>query len=179
VQLPSVGAVRPSHCPGCGVASRPVGRALVLHGHGVRTRQQLGPRTAKGAPTVLVLTVRRYQCQDCGCVCQVLPRGVLPRKHYSGGAIALALALWAYLRQPAPAVRARVSPFKRIGPSAMRGWHSLLRWSRGPPWPVESGQGGPRVRALEVARYLLALSPLTAAEHSVAARAFAAAQQTR
>lgn len=128
---------------------------------------------------MLLLTVRRYQCQDCGCVCQVVPRGVLPRKHYSGGAIALALALWAYLRQPAPAVRARVSPFKRLGPSAMRGWHSLLRWSRGPPWPVESGQGDPRVRALQVARYLLALSPLTAAEHSVAARAFAAAQQTR
>ncbi len=155
-----------------------MGRALVLHGHGVRTRQQLGPRTAEGAPEVPELTVRRYRCLACGCVCSVVPRGVLPRKHYSGGAIALALALWAVLRWSPPAVRGRVSPFKRVGPSAARSWHSLLRWGRGPPWPVESGAGGPRGRALDVARYLLATSPLTAAEHSVAARVFAAAQQT-
>ena len=161
------------------MASRPVGRALVLHGHGLRTRQQLGPRTAAAPPTVLELTVRRYRCLACGCVCSVVPRGVVPRKHYSGGAIALALALWAVLRQPAPVVRAQVSPFKRVGPSAIRSWHSLLRWSRAPPWPVESGACEPRARALDVARHLLALSPLSATDNPVAARVFAAAQQTR
>ncbi len=60
---PDVEAVRPGRCPGGGVASRPVGGRVVLHGHGKRSRQVLGPEEPGGTPTQV--QVRRYRCQAC------------------------------------------------------------------------------------------------------------------
>lgn len=177
MNFPSVEAVRPPLCPGCGAASRPVGGALNLQGHGIRSRQQLGPKFGHGKPVLIEVMTRRYRCTACGCVCSVVPRGVLPCKHYSAGAIALALALWSMLRVPSPQVRRLVSPFKSVGFTAARRWVSLFRWSRGPPWPVKLGAGGPRDAALDVTRFLLAVSPLSAVAHTVQARVFAAAGQ--
>jgi hypothetical protein len=38
-ETPTVSAVRPAQCSGCGAASRPAGRNLVVHGDGTRERQ--------------------------------------------------------------------------------------------------------------------------------------------
>jgi len=46
------------------------------------------------AAVVIAILARRYQCQPCGAVVLVVPRGILRRRLYSAGAIALALALW-------------------------------------------------------------------------------------
>ena len=59
----------------------------------------------------------------------VVPADVLPGRLYTGPAIALALALWAVLEMTAAAVRARVSPFPIIGPTAAGGWITLRRWA--------------------------------------------------
>jgi len=52
---------------------------------------------------------RRFQCQLCDAVLVVVPRGMVPRKRYSGPAIAFALALWALARLDEPEVFDRVS----------------------------------------------------------------------
>lgn len=72
---------------------------------------------------------RRYLCKGCGAVLTVLPASAQPRKHFSGAAIALALALWGLCGLSAAQVRAVVSDWVHTGASA-RGWRSLARWAR-------------------------------------------------
>ena len=60
----------------------------------------------------------------------VVPRGILRRRLYSAGAIALALALWGVEEITPGEVRARVSPWRIAGAAATAGWASLRRWTR-------------------------------------------------
>ena len=141
---PTVDEARPGQCPACGVASRPSGGKLALHGHGLRERHQWGPPELGAAAALLGVLLRRYQCQPCGAVLMVVPRGLVPRRLYSAGAIALALALWGVAELAPAEVRRRVSPFQVVGATAAAGWASLRRWSRA----VRAGRLFPVVRAL-------------------------------
>jgi len=129
-RVPSADAVRPASCPCCGVASRPAGGRLVIHGHGVRTRDQWGPLSAASPPEVGEVVCRRYHCLACGAILLVVPRGVLRRRVYTAGAIALALALWGVEGLVPGEVRRRVSPWRIFGASAAQSWASLRRWAR-------------------------------------------------
>ena len=156
-RLPTVDEVRPGRCPGCDAPSRPSGRNLGLHGHGLRERDQWGPVQLDAVATAFGILARRYRCQSCGAVIVVLPRGAVRRRLYSAGAIAFALGLWAVGGLAPAAVRERVSPHRFVGPTAAGGWASLRRWSRA----VRAGRLFPVVRAL----------PAEATLRQVAARA--------
>lgn len=127
---PPINAVRPPNCPACGVASRRVGGRIMLHGHGVRERQQRGPAAPDAAPEVASLMLRRYHCQKCGAVVTSAPETVAKHKLYSAPAIAWALALFGALKLAASEVRARVSPWRVVGPLNAERWATLLRWTR-------------------------------------------------
>lgn len=129
-RLPSVDEARPGSCPACGTASRPTGGRIVLHGHGLRARDQWGPPEAAAPSVVAEIIGRRYACQACTAVILVVPGGVLRRRLYSAAAIALALALWGIKGMTAPEVRARVSPWRHVGAAAAERWASLRRWAR-------------------------------------------------
>ncbi|WP_242396385.1 hypothetical protein [Anaeromyxobacter oryzisoli] len=103
------------------------------------------------------LLLRRYRCQRCGSVVVVGPRGLLRRRLYSAGAVALALALYGLAALPPAEVRRRVSPLRIVGVTAAAGWASLRRWSRA----VCAGRLFPVVRQL----------PADATLRQVAARA--------
>ncbi len=141
---PGVDEARPGRCPVCEAPSRPVGGALGLHGHGLRERHQWGPVTPGGLPELIGILVRRYQCQPCGAVVVVVPRGVLRCRLYSAAAIALALALYGVAALAPSEVRRRVSPLGIVGATAATGWASLRRWSRA----VRAERLFPSVRAL-------------------------------
>lgn len=126
-EVPPVARVRPARCPCCGGASREPGRALKLHGHGLRERQLRGPVERWGRPRIVVISVRRYRCQRCAAVITVAPRGVPARRLFSLPAIALALWLYGAQRQPPAAVRGAVSPWW-AGATAARSWEQLRRW---------------------------------------------------
>ena len=126
---PSAAEARPGRCPGCDAASRPVGGALGLHGHGLRDRQLRGPLAADGEPTTAVVWCRRYRCTRCRAIVLVMPRGVAPRRQYSQAAIAMALALWGLMAMPAEAVRERVCTWRARG-QASAGWSTLRRWAQ-------------------------------------------------
>ena len=103
---------------------------VVLHGHGLRSRDQWGPPDATGPPEVGEVVCRRYHCLACCAVLLVVPRGILRRRLYSASAIALALALWGAEGLAPGAVRRRVSPWRISGATAAMGWASLRRWVR-------------------------------------------------
>ncbi len=134
-----------------------MGGTLGLHGHGLRERHQWGPAELGAAAALIAILSRRYRCLPCGAVIVVVPRGILRRRLYSAGAIALALALWSVAELAPAEVRRRVSPFTVVGASAAAGWASLRRWSRA----VRAGRLFPVVRAL----------PAEATLRQVAARA--------
>jgi len=127
--MPSVEKVRPARCPCCGCASCPTGGHLRVHGHGRRGRQMFGPVEPLQDPVALDVTCRRYLCVACGAVVLVVPSEMLPRRRYSGPAIAQAFALFG-LQQMSPAeVRLRTSADRIVGATASTGWVTLLRWS--------------------------------------------------
>ena len=99
----------------------------MLVGHGLVERQVCGPASASGEPKQERVTLRRYRCRACKAVMVVGPRGLVPRRWYSAPAIALALATYAR-GEPAPVVRARTSPFARVGVAAVERWITLTRW---------------------------------------------------
>lgn len=125
-QTPSVEEVRPAQCAGCGGASRAVGRPLGVHGQGLLRRQVRGVLEVGGEPGVIVLSVRRYECQRCGAVMTVVPAGMLARRQYSASTIALALHLWLSVGQSDRMVRDGLCAWRRRGRSA-RGWAQLYR----------------------------------------------------
>lgn len=149
--------VRPGRCPICGASSRPAGGALGLHGHGLRERHQWSPLEPSDTPSLIGVLLRRYLCQSCGAVVVVGPRGLVRRRLYSAGAIALTLALYGVAGLAPAEVRRRVSPLRIVGPTAAAGWASLRRWSRA----VRARRLFPAVRAL----------PADATLRQVAARA--------
>jgi transposase len=128
-QIPSVDEVRPARCAGCGAASRPVGRCLVVHGQGLLQRQIRGVLEAEGEPGVVAIAVRRYECQRCRAVMTVVPAGMLARRQYSASSIALALHLWLVVGLSDRLVRIRLCAWQVRGRSG-RGWAQLYRWAR-------------------------------------------------
>ena len=150
--------VRPGRCPACEAPSRPLGGAIGLHGHGLRERHQWGPATPGGLPELIGILVRRYQCQPCGAVVVVVPRGVLRRRLYSASAIALALALYGVAALAPGEVRRRVSPLRIVGATAAAGWASLRRWAGA----VRGGRLFPVVRALPAEATLRQVAARTA-----------------
>jgi len=128
--LPSVDEVRPAWCPCCRAASQEPGRALGLHGHGVRERQVRGPLAPWGRPTTVWVGCRRYRCQHCSAVMLVVPRGIVCRRLFSIGAIAWALWLFGVEQLPPAQVREGVSPWQVLGATAAAGWAQLGRWAR-------------------------------------------------
>lgn len=101
---------------------------MTIHGHGQRERVQWGPAAPALSPAREGLALRRYVCLRCDAVLVVGPRGIAPRKRYSGSAIAFAFALWALAGKSQPEVFRRVSVFG-LSPSVVaQGWHSLRRW---------------------------------------------------
>ncbi|RKH56680.1 hypothetical protein D7X96_39065 [Corallococcus interemptor] len=126
-------SVRPARCPECGAASRPVGGALVLHGHGLRQRQVLGPLEWGDAAQAREVAVRRFRCTACRATCTVGPREVLTRRLYAATAIGLALALFGLLARPVAGVREQVSPWRVVGPGSVGRWCTLAAWVRALP----------------------------------------------
>lgn len=125
--MPSCAAARPARCPCCGAESRPLGRRVVVVGHGVVERQVVGPPSAHEAPAARLIRVRRYRCRACSAVLLVGPRGLLPGRWYHAGAIGVALVRLA-LGETHVAVRAAISPSRRQGASATERWVTLVRW---------------------------------------------------
>jgi ferredoxin len=137
-QMPSVADARPAQCMGCGAASRPAGKNLVVHGDGTRERQLRGPMTPDGVPELISVVGRRYECQSCGACMLVVPSEVLARRQYCASAIGLALAKWSSGATEA-AVRLCVSPLKVVGNAAVAKWVTLRRWA-------EAAAGGLKAR---------------------------------
>lgn len=89
---------------------------------------------AARTPESLVITMRRYRCRACRAIVVVGPLGLVRRRWYGAGAIALALE--AYGRgETSVAVRRRVSPSATVGVSACERWVTLPRW-------IEAARGG-------------------------------------
>lgn len=75
-------------------------------------------------PSTRTLLVRRFICRSCAAVITVLPRQILARRHFSAGAIGLALFVYGKLRGTAAHVAERVGLWGR-GPGA---WRTVRRW---------------------------------------------------
>jgi hypothetical protein len=99
----------------------------VLVGHGLVERQVRGPTSTLTPPEEGVLTLRRYRCRACRAVVVVGPRGLIVRRRYGAGPIALALSLYAH-GATSEMVRSRTSPMRTVGPSAVDRWVTLVRW---------------------------------------------------
>jgi len=144
---------------------------LGLHGHGVRTRQLRGPPAPDAPPETRVLVLRRFRCVACGGTCTVAPREVIARRLFSLCAIALAFALWGLARLPAPAVRAKVSPWSQVGVTAAETWSQHRRWARGPLAGPPS-TGSLRERAARRARQAAGHAPPSHRARPLPAQAF-------
>jgi hypothetical protein len=113
-------------------------------------------------------------------VLTVLPEAVLARKHFSGAAMALALALWGLCGWSAAQVRALVGGRMQAG-GPSRGWRTLARWARqvadGTLWASLDwrAQGEPRQVAARVAQALCGLAPPWARAAGLPHQAFAGA----
>jgi hypothetical protein len=105
---PGLDEARPAACHRCAQPAYEAGR-IRIHGHGLVRRQQRGPVQPGEQPVTHPCACRRYLCKGCGAVFTVLPASAQPRKHFSGAAIALALALWGLCGLSAAQVRAVVS----------------------------------------------------------------------
>lgn len=125
--MPSCASARPGVCPCCRAAARPLRGPLVVVGHGLVERQVRGPRGPREAPVQVLVQLRRYRCRACRAVLVVGPQGLLRGRWYGGGAIGLALALYAQ-GAPSARVRARTCPSRVVGCSARERWVTLTRW---------------------------------------------------
>jgi hypothetical protein len=165
-RLPSATAVRPACCSGCGAASYPHGKAVVLVGHGTRERQVRGPCWPGEPPGILVVRIRRYLCRRCGAITTVLPQGLVERRYYSSSAIGLALLLYGVRREPMQQVREAVCAWSVTFESPQQ-WNTPGKWlkavseqrmySQVRPWPPSYV---PRQRAERVASTLLSFAPV-------------------
>ena len=83
--------------------------------------------SAAGRSETIVIQVRRYRCRACKAILVVGPLGLVHRRWYGAGAIALALD--AYARgDTSVSIRHRVSPNAVVGVSARERWVTLVRW---------------------------------------------------
>ena len=99
----------------------------MIVGHGLVERQVLGPQMAGGRAEALVVKLRRYRCRACKAILMVGPRGLVPRRLYGAGAIALAFAAYGHGTTGTTA-RAQTSPSQVVGGSAAERWVTLVRW---------------------------------------------------
>jgi hypothetical protein len=181
---PSVGVARPGACPWCeGPAFSGLGKVM-LHGHGVVKRVQRGPASVETSPIARGVPVRVYLCQyaECGKACRVLPSSAVPRKHFSGAAIGLALALWGLVGLSAPTVRSRINERLTFEP----GWPALARWAGDivagrlfAGLEFSSAEGKPRALAGRVALALCGWAPAAVREGQREHQAFAGACHVR
>jgi hypothetical protein len=100
---------------------------VVIVGHGLVERQVRGPASPTGSPEEAVVVMRRYRCRACQAILVVGPRGLVRRRWYGAGAIALALSMYAR-GETIAAVRGRTSPSRVVGASAAERWTTLTRW---------------------------------------------------
>jgi hypothetical protein len=143
--------------------SREPGRALVIVGHGLRTRTLEGPAEPDARAVAAEIHARRYRCRACEAILVVVPRGVGHSFRYSLATIAWALGLWAYERVPAPDVRARSSMATHVGAASATRWASLLRWTRCAVklFGIEADEPGThRQRAARVATFVASHAPI-------------------
>lgn len=153
---------------------------MQLWGHGLRARQVRGPLAIGEDPCLVTVDGRRYQCRICEAVIIVEPRSVLRYRHFSGSAIAMALALFGVEGTSAIEVRRRVSPWRTVGHAACRGWVTLHRWidvaRQGELLPAvrHRAAGDDRGVAARVARAVASRAP-PPWDAPIAARAFAGA----
>ncbi|MCP5045188.1 MAG: hypothetical protein GY944_29525 [bacterium] len=176
-ELPSAASVRPACCPRCRAPSQIPGEPLRLYGHGKVERQQWGPSSVDGAPQIVVVILRRYQCQVCAAVVRVGPRGLVEHHRYAAAAIAMALCLWLVEGWEQARVRERVGLHYRRSKEAdaERRWRSLGRWNRrareGRLWPELA-----RHRSVKaMLRALAALGPQHGLGAPISALAFSGA----
>lgn len=122
-RLPSVEALRPVSCPGCGRLARDASsHALEIVGHGTYDRQVLGLEAPDGQA---VIPVRRYLCCGCRATTSVLPDVLLPGRWYGAWVILEALVMVFVLGLPIDEVR------RELGvETSTPGWRSLHRWRR-------------------------------------------------
>lgn len=99
----------------------------MIVGHGLVERQVLGPATATGAPEQGSVQLRRYRCRACRAVLLVGPRGLVRRRWYGAGAMAIAFSVVAGGGTGATA-RARTSPQRTVGVASADRWVTLDRW---------------------------------------------------
>ena len=125
--LPSVSAIRPARCPGCGVCGE-VSGDVRLHGHGLRERLLCGPLAVGDAPGEHTVSVRRYRCRECGELVQVGPNALLRRRRYGLLGIVLAFVAWGIDVQSAWEARVAVSPQRVFGDGTNGRWPMLRRW---------------------------------------------------
>jgi hypothetical protein len=142
-----------------------------------------GPLKPDGEPTTLELDVRRYRCSTCGAVLTVLPRGLVPRRHFSSAAIGQALLRYGQMQQSQRVVRQHTSPWRVVGDAAVTGWVTLRRWiaalGRGALFAqVRAAPAAftARQRAERAALTLAALAPATMAHLPLIEQVFAGAQ---
>jgi hypothetical protein len=88
-------------------------------------RGPLGPGEPTGVVTILA---RRYLCRGCGAIVLVLPRDLVPRRHYAAAAIGLALWLIGVLGARLVEVRRRVCSWTVSFDAT--DWPALRRWVR-------------------------------------------------
>ena len=100
----------------------------MIYGHGLRSRLRQGPPAPGEPPAVMSVLCRRYQCQACGAILLVVPRGVAPRKHYALSAIAWAAALLGVAGWTWKAVRKAVSVWPLPDGDIVSTWKTLRRW---------------------------------------------------
>jgi len=158
----SCGAARPSSCVACGAASRVPGEALVIVGHGLRSRSVEGPSAPGEDPVAIELLARRYACRACDAILVVLPRGVGRGTRYSLSAIAHALALWGYARWSAAKTRVAISAARARGFTSPEQWSSLRRWTACATalFGAPTTTGSLRERASQIAAWLASHAPL-------------------
>jgi len=126
-RMPTCAEARPCTCPCCKAAGQPVGGRVVIVGHGLLQRQVLGPQTATSVAEAIEVKLRRYRCRACKAVLMVGPRGLVARRLYGAGAIALAFAAYAH-GATGPAIRTQTSPSRVVGGSAAERWVTVERW---------------------------------------------------
>lgn len=100
----------------------------MLHGHGLRDRACHGPLVPGDPPEARSVLCRRYECQNCGAILLVVPRGVSRRKHYGSAAIAWALALLGVAGWTWKATRQAVSIGRLPDGDVVTAWKTLRRW---------------------------------------------------
>jgi hypothetical protein len=132
-------------------------------------------------PGVLVVRVRRYRCRCCGAITTAVPRGLVARRYYSGGAIALGLLLLGIRGHSMQQVRGAVCAWP-VSFESPGQWNTVGKWLQAVsekclypqvrPWPPAFGL---RQKAERVASMLLSYAPASLAVTALEEQVFVGA----